>query len=108
MLYQADVQEKKRMKNLLKSKNNIEEVNAIYVNDLGKIIKRERKAWGMSRRRLGKLTNLEFDEVEEIETGINKNPSFYLMLKICDVLQISIFSLLSEEGYENFILNKLT
>ena len=66
------------------------------------------RGWGMSRRRLGKLTNLEFDEVEEIETGINKNPSFYLMLKICDALQISIFSLLSEEGYESFILNKLT
>lgn len=80
----------------------------MYVDDLGKIIKMERKAWGMSRRRLGKLTNLEFDEVEEIETGINKNPSFYLMLKICDALQISIFSLLSEEGYESFILNKLT
>ena len=108
MLYQADVQEKKRTKNLLNSKNNIEEVNVMYVNDLGKIIKRERKAWGMSRRRLGKLTNLEFDEVEEFETGINKNPSFYLMLKICDALQISIFSLLSEEGYKSFILNKLT
>lgn len=74
----------------------------MYVDDLGKIIKRERKAWGMSRRRLGKLINLEFDEVEEIETGINKNPSFYLMLKLCDALQISIFSLLSEEGQKFF------
>lgn len=74
----------------------------MYVDDLGKIIKRERKAWGMSKRRLGKLTNLEFDEVEEIETGINKNPSFYLMLKICDVLQISIFSLLKEVEQKNF------
>lgn len=75
----------------------------MYVDDLGKIIKRERKAWGMSRRRLGKLTNLEFDEVEEIETGINKNPSFYLMLKICDALQISIFPLLSEDGKEEVL-----
>lgn len=74
----------------------------MYVDDLGKIIKRERKAWGMSKRRLGKLTNLEFDEVEGIETGINKNPSFYLMLKICDVLQISIFSLLKEVEQKNF------
>lgn len=74
----------------------------MYVDDLGKIIKRERKAWGMSRRRLGKLINLEFDEVEEIETGINKNPSFYLMLKLCDALQISIFSLLSEEWQKFF------
>lgn len=80
----------------------------MYVDDLGKIIKRERKAWGMSRRRLGKLTNLEFDEVEEIETGINKNPSFYLMLKICDVLQISVFSLLTEDGYKKYILNNLS
>lgn len=70
----------------------------MYVDDLGKIIKKERKDWEMSRRRLGRLTNLEFDEIEEIETGINKNPSFFLMLKLCDVLQISIFSLLSEEG----------
>ena len=75
----------------------------MYVDDLGKIIKRERKAWGMSRRRLGKLTNLEFDEIEEIETGINKNPSFYLMLKICDALQISIFPLLSEDGKEEVL-----
>lgn len=74
----------------------------MYVDDLGKIIKRERKAWGMSRRRLGKLINLEFDEVEEIETGINKNPSFYLMLKLCDALQISIFPLLSEDGNKEF------
>lgn len=74
----------------------------MYISQFGKIIKDERKAWGMSRRRLARLSFCTAEDVEKIETGVIDNPSFYLILNICETLDISIFYLLSETGRTKF------
>ena len=38
-------------------------------DNAGNILKRERKAWGMSRKRLARLTNIEPEVIEYIERG---------------------------------------
>ena len=62
----------------------------MYIKNFGKIIKKERKEWGMSRRKLALLLDEEVDTIEAIELGKLKNPNFYLILKICKILDISI------------------
>ena len=75
----------------------------MFVKDLGKIIKKEREEWGVSKRTLAKLIGEEIDTIENIELGIEKNPNFYLILNICNILDISIFSILTKEGFNKFI-----
>ena len=72
-------------------------MRVIYVKNLGKIIKIERKSWGMSRRRLAKYSYTDSETIEEIESGKIKNPDFFLMLRICEVLDISVFSLIKNK-----------
>ena len=57
----------------------------------GEKIKQERKAWGMSKRRLAKLTYIEQETIESIEKGYVCMLDFKLLRNICKVLQISIF-----------------
>lgn len=68
----------------------------MYIKNFGKIIKYERKRWGMSQRRLARLSYTTLEDIIEIESGKNKNPDFFLMLKICDVLEISVYDLMEE------------
>ncbi len=57
----------------------------------GEKIKQERKAWGMSKRRLAKLTYIDQETIESIEKGYVCMLDFKLLRNICKVLQISIF-----------------
>lgn len=57
----------------------------------GEKIKQERKAWGMSKRRLAKLTYTDQETIEGIEKGYVCMLDFKLLRNICKVLQISIF-----------------
>ena len=57
----------------------------------GEKIKQERKAWGMSKRRLAKLTYTDQEIIESIEKGYVCMLDFKLLRNICKVLQISIF-----------------
>lgn len=52
----------------------------------------------MSKRRLAYLSHCEVELIEEIESGIEKNPDFFMMLNICDVLEISVFDLMKRKG----------
>lgn len=70
----------------------------IYIDDLGKIIRYERKSWGMSKRRLARLSHTDKETIEDIESGNLKNPDFFLMLNICETLDISVFSLLKNKN----------
>lgn len=63
----------------------------MYVKNIGKIIEYERKCWGMSRRRLAALAHTNTEIIEDLESGHLENPDFFLLLEICEVLQISIF-----------------
>ena len=71
----------------------------MYINNLGKIIRAEGRSWGMSKRKLAKLSYTDVETIEDIESGKEKNPDFFLMLKICDILEISVFTLLKEKNF---------
>lgn len=69
----------------------------MYIDNLGEELKYERCAWGMSKKRLARLANTDIETIELIESGELKNPDFYLLLKICDILEISIFTYLKDK-----------
>lgn len=69
----------------------------MYINNFGKLLKYERKAWGMSQRRLAYLSHTDVETIQEIESGKIKNPDFFLVLQICDVLQISIYDFIKKK-----------
>ena len=60
-------------------------------DNAGKILKRERKAWGMSRKRLARLTNIEPEVIEDIEKGYVCMMNYDMLIRFCKVLEISPF-----------------
>ncbi len=70
----------------------------MYIDNLGSVIRYERKCWGMSQNRLAKLSHIEKEDIIEIESGKNKDPDFFIMLNICEVLQISVFEYLKDKN----------
>ncbi|MDO5568767.1 MAG: helix-turn-helix transcriptional regulator [bacterium] len=78
----------------------------MYKRGFGKILKYERKSWGMSRRRLAKLSHIEIDDLIDIETGKNITPSFFVLLNICEVLEISAFELVNGNTTMNELLKQ--
>ena len=68
-----------------------------WKDNIDKILKEERKEWGMSRKKLARLAHVDEDLIEDIETKKITNPDFYDMLSICDVLQTSVFFYILEE-----------
>lgn len=54
----------------------------MYIDNLGSSIHYERKSWGMSLNRLARLSHIDKEDIIEIESGKNKNPDFFVMLKI--------------------------
>lgn len=69
----------------------------IWKKNIGKILKYERKSWGMSKRRLARLSHVDVETIEEIESGIVVDPDFYEMLNICDALDSSVFFYMNED-----------
>lgn len=60
-------------------------------DDAGKRLKYERRAWGMSRRKLAKLAFTDPETIEDIEKGYVCMLNFRLLRNISRVLQISPF-----------------
>lgn len=60
-------------------------------DNAGNILKRERKAWGMSRKRLARLTNIEPEVIEYIERGYVCMMNYDMLSRFCKVLEISPF-----------------
>ena len=72
-----------------------------WIDNLGKNLRRERKSWGMSLRRLDRLSHIDKESIEEIERGINKNPDFFDMLNICEVLDSSVYFYIKRKKRKN-------
>ena len=68
-------------------------------DDAGKKLKEERKSWGMSRKKLASLTNIEPEVIEDIERGYVCMMNYDMLSRMCKVLQVSPFS---------FFIRKLT
>lgn len=69
----------------------------IWIDNFGKMLKKERLSWGMSRRRLQRLSHVDRETIEDIENGKLLNPDFYDMLNICDTLDSSVYFYLADE-----------
>ena len=60
-------------------------------DDAGKRLKYERRAWGMSRRRLAYLTKTDPETIEYIERGYVCMMDYDMLNKFCRTLDISPF-----------------
>lgn len=69
----------------------------IYKNNLGKIIKKNRKLWGMGKFKFAYLIGEEFDFVDDLESGKIKNISLNLLLRIADVLQVNMYDFIRKD-----------
>lgn len=69
----------------------------IWRKNIGKLLKYERKSWGMSKKRLARLSHVDIDTIDEIETGFITDPDFYEMLNICEALDSSVFFYMNED-----------
>ena len=54
------------------------------------IMRKKRIEKGLSQYKLGELVGAQQSAINHIEKG-RRNPSFELLLKICDVLEIPLF-----------------
>lgn len=79
----------------------------IYKDNLGKLIKKNRKVWGMGKFKFAYLIGEEFDFVEDLESGKIKNISLNLLLRIADVLQVNMYDFIKKDVSDNEILKWL-
>lgn len=73
-------------------------------DDTGTRLKRERREWGMSRRRLAKLSHTDPETIEYIEKGYVCMLDFNLLVNICKALQINPFDYFSKKLTDKEIL----
>lgn len=71
-----------------------------WIENLGKMLKKERLSWGMSRNRLQKLSHVDKETIEDIENGKIKKPDFYDMLNLCDALDTSVYFYIEDNSKE--------
>lgn len=69
----------------------------IWIENLGKMLKKERLSWAMSRGRLQRLSHVDKETIADIENGKILNPDFYDMLNICEALDSSVYFYLASE-----------
>ncbi len=61
------------------------------MEDYRELIKKKREEKHLSQRKLAKLVGITQPFMNEIESG-RKNPSIQVLQKICEVLDIQLFS----------------
>lgn len=69
-----------------------------WIENFGKMLKRERLSWAMSRGKLQRLSHVDRETIADIENGKILDPDFYEMLNICDVLDTSVYFYLKENS----------
>lgn len=62
----------------------------IYMAEFHEIMRKKRIKKGYSQYKLAQLVGIQQSAINHIEKG-RRNPSFELLLKICEVLDISLF-----------------
>ena len=61
------------------------------MQDYRKIIREKREKKGLSQSALARLVGVSQSAINQIESGV-RTPSLALLMKICDALEISMFS----------------
>lgn len=64
------------------------------IKDIIKAIKEERESRGLTQKELATLSGVSYSTLTKIETGIIKNPSIEIIVKLAKELDISIDKLL--------------
>ncbi|MFJ7974827.1 helix-turn-helix domain-containing protein [Peribacillus sp. NPDC096379] len=73
---------------------------------IGKNIVKIRKRRGYTLSKLAELTNISKSYLSNIERNLNKNPSLQIMLKISDVLNVDLETLLKTDKDEDTYIEK--
>ena len=66
-------------------------------DNAGRKIRRERKSWGMSRRRLAKLSGTDKETIEYIENGYVCMLDANLLRRISEALDVSMFDFFKKQ-----------
>ncbi|MGE8078381.1 helix-turn-helix domain-containing protein [Peribacillus loiseleuriae] len=73
---------------------------------IGENIVKIRKRRGYTLSKLAELTNISKSYLSNIERNLNKNPSLQIMLKIADVLNVDLKTLLKTDKEEDTYIEK--
>lgn len=79
----------------------------IYKNNLGTLIKKYRLENGLSIKELSLLANKKQRYIYELENYLEKGPSLDIMIKISNVLNVSIYEFINKDVNEKDILRWL-
>lgn len=66
------------------------------MRDYKALIRRKRQEKGISQNHLAKLVGISQPYMNQIETGV-RNPTLPTLMKICEILDISLFGKENEE-----------
>ena len=61
-----------------------------HLRDYKTLIRQKRQEKGISQNQLAKLAGISQPYMNQIETGV-RNPTLPTLMKICDILDISLF-----------------
>lgn len=79
----------------------------IYKNNLGTLIKKYRLENGLSIKELSLLVNKKQRYIYELENYLEKGPSLDIMIKISNVLNVSIYEFINKDVNKKDILRWL-
>lgn len=65
-----------------------------FKNNFGKNIKKLREAQGLSLQQLADITGISISYLNRLEQGKRKSPPIHLVMKLADILNVTIDSLL--------------
>ena len=61
-------------------------------------VKKLRKIHNLSQEQLAYKSGLTFSTLSKVESGINKNPTLYTVLKIANTFKVSIYELIGRKN----------
>ena len=72
--------------------------NKIIYNEIGKLVKKERKKQGLTQEQLADLTNYSLSFIANIESNTYQSFSIHTLYNLANALNISIHNLLPDKN----------
>ena len=72
--------------------------NKIIYNEIGKLVKKERKKQGLTQEQLANLTNYSLSFIANIESNTYQSFSIHTLYNLANALNISIHNLLPDKN----------
>ena len=64
------------------------------IMDLSEALKSTREGQNLTQKELSKMSGVSYSTITKLETGVITKPSFFLIVKICQALEITTDDLL--------------